>query len=49
MATPIRATPTLNLKESIRLVKNMIKNEKRKKLTKGEKEIVRMIRESRQR
>ena len=31
MAKPISSTPTLNLEESIRLVKDMIKNEKRKK------------------
>ncbi len=49
MAKPISATPTLNLEESIRLVKNMIKTEKRKRPTKFEKEIIKMIRESRKR
>ncbi len=43
MAEPISATPTLNLEESIRLVKNMIRTEKRKKPTKFEKEVIKEI------
>ncbi len=43
MAKPINATPSLNLEESIRFVKNMIKTENRKKLTKFEKEVVKAI------